>query len=212
MEHENAGVENIPNRAAWLAIAGAMVFVIISILLRFFRPEFSLLSDFESDYGNGEKGWLMGIAFLVRSALLASATLALSLGVQRGKARAIGIFFIIFWTIGSSLLAIFPDDLRGEVVTFHGRAHNIIAAVSFLSSLCGTLALTMAFRKVVTGHYTARALLLIWIVSFLGLVCMLIPSIRAGLIGLFERILIFGQLLWVVVSMAALIRMKKATE
>jgi hypothetical membrane protein len=54
---------------AWFTLAGVVVYVGIDVLLKFLRPQYSLLYNAESDYGRGPWYWVMDLNFLLRCAL-----------------------------------------------------------------------------------------------------------------------------------------------
>ncbi|HWD09258.1 MAG TPA: DUF998 domain-containing protein [Actinomycetota bacterium] len=189
---------------AAVAVAGAVAYVGIDVALRFLHPSLSLLHNAESDYGNGPYSWLMDANFVLRGVLSFAAAGALWLGLpRRGLARA-GAGLVAAWALCSTVLAFFQDDLRGAPVTAHGVVHLTAAFLGFTACLVGTLLLTIDVRARPGDRAAVPVLWVVWVIAALGLLALGRAGFHpASLGGLFERVFIGAEILWL--ALAALL-------
>ncbi len=122
-----------PEVLAWFTLAGVVVYVGIDVLLRFLRPEYSLIYNAESDYGRGPWYWVMDFNFLLRCALFLSLAGALSQKVRHDPRIRTGLTLLVIWAACSGLLAFFADNPEGQPVTASGVVHAVLA---FVLCLC----------------------------------------------------------------------------
>jgi hypothetical membrane protein len=204
-----------PSRArplARLTLAGVAVYVAADLLLAFLRPGYSLIYNAESDYGRGSWYWVMDINFLLRCALSLAIAAALYLVVRRdGRARS-GLALLVTWAICSGLLAFFADDPEGTPQHGSGVVHVILAVIAFTCITVGTILISASLMSDPAWRPVARVLLAI---SIAGAVAYLLPGIphkhyRAPG-GLYERIFLGLELLWIVVAAIAIARRTPAT-
>ena len=91
---------------ALAAVAGVICYVAIDVVLKFLRPEYSLLHNAESDYGRGPWFWVMDLNFLLRCALSLAIAVAISRSARmEGRLRA-GQVLLVIWATCSGLLAL----------------------------------------------------------------------------------------------------------
>jgi len=185
---------------AWFALAGVVVYVGIDVALAFLRPRYSLLYNAESDYGRGPWYWLMDLNFLLRCAL----SLALAGALARsfpGRARG-GLALLVTWAVCSGLLAFFADDPAGYPATASGRVHLVLAFIAFTCMAAGAIVISANLRSVLPS--TALPL------SIAGGAAYLLLGVAArhrhapG--GLYERIFLGLELLWIAVVAVGVIR------
>lgn len=200
-----------PDRArlyARLAIAGIGIYLALSVLLAFLRPQFSLLHNAESDYGSaGHDAWVMDIAFLVRGALSLAVVGALAL-TRPVRRQTAGLALLAVWAVGSALLAFFPDDPAGTPVHTAGRVHLVLAGIAFLAVAIGTIVVSRGLRHDPRWQSLHAPL---YVVSRLAIVAVLLlgrTHLRiTSLGGLYERLFLGLELLWfliVAIRIAAL--------
>ena len=180
------------------ALVGVLVYVAVDVLLRFLRPEYSLLYNAESDYGRGPWFWVMDVYFLLRCALSLAAAAALGQVVRLdGRARG-GRVLLIAWAVCSGLLAFFADDVEGQPVNGSGIVHLALAFVAFVCVAVGTILISASLRSDPAWHGAGTALL---IISVLGAAAFLLLASAAGHKhapgGLYERIFLGLELLWI---------------
>jgi hypothetical membrane protein len=186
---------------AWFALAGVIVYVAVDVLLAFLRPQYSLIYNAESDYGRGPWFWVMDLNFLLRCALSLAIVAALARAVPRdGRARG-GQVLIVIWAVCSGLLAFFADDLEGQPVTGSGIVHLTLALIAFPCVAVGTILISSSLWSDPAWR-SARAVLLA--VSAAGGAAFLLLGTATGHKhapgGLYERIFLGLQLLWIALA------------
>lgn len=192
---------------AWLALAGVAVYVAIDVLLAFLRPGYSLIYNAESDYGRGPWYWVMDLNFLLRCALSLAIAAAWS-RVLRPDGRARGGLALLFtWAICSGLLAFFADDPEGTPQHGSGVVHLVLAFIAFTAVAIGAIWISASLRSDPAWRPFAPLLLTISVagaVAYLLLGAVLKHHHAPG--GLFERIFLGLELLWIVVAAIAIAR------
>jgi len=194
-------------RIALLCLGGIALYVALDVLLFFLRPDLPLLRHAESDYGNGPWAWIMDVNFLLRCAFSLAAAGALWLALPRSLTARIAIGLLTLWAIASGVLAFFADDYEGIAPTAHGKIHLLVAGVAFLCCLLATLLLTIVLARHWRNQAIVAALAAIWLVAALGLFLLIRSGFRPGsLAGLYERIFLGGELLWIAAAMWGVLR------
>jgi hypothetical membrane protein len=186
---------------AAFTIAGVIGYVVVDVLLKFLRPGYSLLHNAESDYGRGPWFWVMDLNFLLRCALTLMLALALTRAARPEPRLTGGLWLLTVWAAGSGLLAFFADDVEGQPVHASGAVHLALAFVAFCAVAVGTILASVALRSDPGWGRTGSALLAI---SVLGAAAFLLLASAAGHKhapgGLYERIFLGLQLLWIAVA------------
>jgi hypothetical membrane protein len=190
----------VPDRArfyAWLALAGIGVYLTLSVLLAYLRPQFSLLHNAESDYGSaGHDAWVMDLAFLVRGALSLAAIRALAL-TRAVSGRAAGPVLLAVWAVCSALLAFLPDDPAGTPVHPAGRVHLVLAGIAFLAVAIGTVVVSRGLRPDPRWQPLHLPLYAISWVAVVALLLLGHTHLRINSLGgLYERLFLGLELLW----------------
>ncbi len=205
-----------PSRAkplARLALAGVAVYVAIDVLLAFLRPGYSLLYDAESDYGRGPWYWVMDINFLLRCALsLAIAAALYQAARPDGRTRG-GLALLTTWAICSGLLAFFADNPEGTPQTTSGIVHLVLAFIAFTCIAIGAILISVGLTSDPAWRPAAPVLLAI---SVAGAVAYLLLGTASkhhhAPAGLYERIFLGLELLWIVVAAIAVARLTPPTQ
>jgi hypothetical membrane protein len=198
---------------ARLTLAGVAVYVAIDVLLAFLRPAYSLLYNAESDYGRGPWFWVMDLNFLLRCAL----SLAIAAALYRtarldGRARS-GLALLVTWAVCSGLLAFFADDPEGTPQRGSGVVHLILAFIAFTCVVVGAILVSATLLSDPAWRPAAPVLLAVSVAA-------VIPFLLLGNAsthhhapgGLYERIFLGLELLWIVIAAIAVARRSKATE
>jgi len=189
-------------RLAALSLGGVIIYVILDILLFYLRPDLPILRHAESDYGNGPWAWIMDLNFLLRCAFSLTAVAALVSALPRSGARWVALALLSVWAVASGVLAFFPDDYEGAPATTHGRIHLAAAGIAFLCCLVATLLLTGLLARLWRPQPIAFALIVVWVVAALGFVLLFLLGFKhGGLDGLYERIFLGFELLWIALVM-----------
>jgi hypothetical membrane protein len=198
-----------PSRAKPLALfslAAIAVYVAVDVLLAFLRPGYSLLYNAESDYGRGPWYWVMDLNFLLRCALsLAIAAALYRVARLDGRTRA-GLALLVTWAICSGLLAFFADDPAGTPLGGSGIVHLILGLIAFTCIAIGAILISASLISDPSWRPAAPVLLAISIAG--ALACLLLGTAgkhhAPG--GLYERIFLGLELLWIAVAAIAIAR------
>jgi hypothetical membrane protein len=192
---------------ARLTLAGVAVYLAIDVLLAFLRPGYSLVYNAESDYGRGPWYWVMDINFLLRCALSLAVAAALYRVIRvDGRSRA-GLVLLVTWAVCSGLLAFFADNPEGTPTTASGIVHLILGFIAFTCITIGTILISASLMPDPAWRPAAPVLLAI---SIAGAVAYLLPYVphkhyhAPG--GLYERIFLGLELLWIVVGAIVIAR------
>jgi hypothetical membrane protein len=198
---------------AGFALAGVVVYVAIDVLLAFLRPSYSLIYNAESDYGRGPWYWVMDLNFLLRCALSLAIAGALYRVVRLdGRTRG-GLALLVTWAICSGLLAFFADDIEGTPQHGSGVVHVVLAFIAFTCIAIGAILISASLMSDPAWRPAAPVLLAI---SVAGAVAYLL--LGAALKhhhapdGLYERIFLGLELLWIAVAAIAITRRASATQ
>ena len=129
-----------------------------------------------------------------------------------GRARG-GLALLVTWAICSGLLAFFADDPEGTSQTGSGVVHVVLAIIAFTCVTIGAILVSASLMSDPAWRPAARVLLAI---SVAGAVVYLLLGTASkhhhapG--GLYERIFLGLELLWVVVAAVAIARRTPATQ
>lgn len=196
---------------AGLSLLGVLVYVALDVLLFFLRPDLPILHHAESDYGNGPWSWLMDVNFLLRCFLSLAAVGALWSLLPRSALNRLALGLLAVWAICSGVLAFFSDDEQGAPATPHGSVHLLAAGIAFLCCLVATFLLTGALARLSRSRLLAVALAVVWALALIGFLLLLFFGFHPrGLGGLYERIFLGAELLWLAVAMGWALRLRPA--
>ncbi len=195
---------------AWFTLAGVVAYVAVDVLLKFLRPDYSLLYNAESDYGRGAWFWVMDLNFLLRCVLsLAAAAAVAKTARPDGRVRG-GLVLITSWAVCSGLLAFFADDLEGQPQHGSGLVHLGLAFIAFVCVMIGTILASAGLRADPGWRPVANLLLA---VSIAGAAAFLLLGSAAGDKhapgGLYERIFLGLQLLWIALAVGWIARRRQ---
>jgi hypothetical membrane protein len=185
----------------WLAVAGVIVYVAIDVLLRFLRPDYSLLYNAESDYGRGPWYWVMDLNFLLRGALSVAIVVALPRAARLDTRGRGGLILIAVWAGCSALLAFFADDVEGQPLTGSGIVHLLLA---FIALPCVAMGTILVSSNLISGQSRRSAAAVLLAVSVAGGAALLLLATAVGHPhapgGLYERIFLGLELLWIALA------------
>ena len=198
---------------AQLTLAGVAVYVAIDVLLAFLRPSYSLIYNAESDYGRGPWFWVMDLNFLLRCALSLAIVVALyRVARLDGRIRA-GLALLVAWAICSGLLAFFADDLEGQPQRGSGVVHLVLAFIAFTCITIGAILISASLLSDPAWRRVAPAMLAISIASVVAYL-LLGAALKHthGPDGLYERIFLGLELLWIALVAVAVTRQTPANQ
>jgi hypothetical membrane protein len=200
-----------PSRAqplARLTLAGVVLYVAIDVLLAFLRPAYSLLYNAESDYGRGPWFWVMDLNFLLRCALSLAIAAALSQAVVRHSPgfRA-GLALLVIWAACSGLLAFFADDPEGTPQHGSGIVHLVLAFIAFTAIAVGAIVISAALRPDPAWRPAAQVMLALSIAAVLAYLLLgRATGHHHAPGGLYQRIFLGVELVWISVAALAISR------
>jgi hypothetical membrane protein len=182
-------------------VGGVVVYVCLDVLLRFLRPDYSLLYNAESDYGRGRWYWVMDLNFLLRGALSIAVVIALRRAVRLDDRGRGGLILIAIWGACSALLAFFADDVEGQPLTGSGIVHLALGLIAFVCVAIGTILVSASLMSDPSWRSGAAVLLA---VAVAGAAAMLLLGTAFGHKhapgGLYERIFLGLELLWIALA------------
>ncbi len=205
-----------PSRAkplARLALAGVAVYVAIDVLLAFLRPGYSLIYNAESDYGRGPWYWVMDLNFLLRCALSLAIAGALSRVLRPGGRARSGLALLVTWAICSGLLAFFADDIEGTPQHGSGIVHLVLAFIGFTAIAIGAILISASLISDPAWRPAAPVLLAISVAGAIAYLLLgAVHKHQHAPGGLYERVFLGLELLWIVIAAIALSRRTPATR
>lgn len=191
---------------AWFALAGIAVYVGVDVVLAFLRPGYSLIYNAESDYGRGAWYWVMDLNFLLRCALSLAIAGALSQAVRLNWRIRSGLALLLVWAICSGLLAFFADDVEGQPQRGSGVVHLVLAFIAFTAVAIGAIQISVGL---VSDPSWRRVRPLLLVISIAGAAAYLLLGAvlkrHHAEDGLYERIFLGLELLWITIVALATI-------
>ena len=197
---------------ARLALAGVAVYVAIDVLLAFLRPGYSLIYNAESDYGRGAWYWVMDINFLLRCALSLAIAAALYRAARPDGRTRSGLALLVTWAVCSGLLAFFADDPEGTPQHGSGIVHLILAFIAFTAITIGAILISASLISDPAWRPAAPILLAISVAGALTYLLLGAVHKHHAPVGLYERIFLGLELLWIAVAAVAIVRQTPATQ
>ena len=189
---------------ATAALAGAVLYVLVDVVLQLLPPHYSVISEAESNLAVGPYGWIMNLNFLARGVVTVCAVAALTAFGPRSRLRQSGLALMLVAGVCSAALAFLPTDIPPAdapglaPTTVLGTWHLVVAAAGFVTALAGFALLTAWLRGSDLPEAFPAAAVLTG-VAFGGLVSLGITAAAApGLLGLAERVCLAGVLGWVI--------------
>jgi Protein of unknown function (DUF998) len=150
----------------------------------------------------------MDLNFLLRCALSLAVAGALARTVRPDGRVRNGLALLVIWSVCSGLLAFFADDPEGQPVTSSGVVHLTLAFIAFVCVTIGTGLISISLRSDPAWRPVSG---LLFAISLAGVAAFLLLGTAAGHQhapgGLYERIFLGLQLLWMAVA-AGYIAMK----
>jgi hypothetical membrane protein len=196
---------------AWFALAGVAVYVAVDVLLKFLRPGYSLLYNAESDYGRGPWYWVMDLNFLLRCGLSLAVASALAGTVRPDSRLRGGLALLVAWAVCSGLLAFFADDPEGQRQHGSGLVHLALAFIAFVCVVIGTILISVSLRSDPAWRLVRGAMLVVAIAAAAAFLLLFFSAAghKHAPGGLYERIFLGLELLWMTVAAA---RVTRVTE
>jgi hypothetical membrane protein len=196
-----AAVRGRVGALGWFTVIAVIVYVGVDVLLKFLRPDYSLLYNAESDYGRGPWYWVMDLNFILRGALSFAVVIALPRAARVDERGRPGLILLAIWAGCSTLLAFFADNIEGQPLTGSGIVHLVLAFVAFVCIAVGTILVAVTLRSDPEWQPAANTLLAL---SVAGAAAFLLLASAAGHKhapgGLYERIFLGIELTWIALA------------
>jgi hypothetical protein len=129
-----------------------------------------------------------------------------------GRARG-GLALLVTWAICSGLLAFFADDIEGTPQHGSGVVHLVLAFIAFTAIAIGAILISASLISDPAWRPAAPVLLAISVAAAIAYL-LLGGALKHhhGPDGLYERIFLGLELLWITVAAIALSRRAPATQ
>ncbi len=197
----------VSRTTAWLAVAGAAVFLLLLGVLHVVKSELDPSWHFISEYAIGDHGWLMVIAFLSLAFGCAALFVAIrhEIGTRGGK---VGLAFLLLAAVGLGIAAIFTADpvtATADEVTTHGTVHGVGTVLGTLGIPISAALMTRGLRRHPRWTDARRSLMAATVLAWVGLLtfelsfAIMVPGRELGPsvpIGWPNRFLIVTYAVW----------------
>lgn len=152
-------------------------------------------------------GWILTVAFLITGLLVEVFTAGLFLGIHRERGFGLGLILLVCFGFGLLLIGAFRTDVPGLPPTVDGKIHGIVANTVFLllpiANLLFSPSLKAKFWRPLFVYSIVTAFFaIIWIAIYR----LLLPA-ELSWFGLYERILVITEVVWVEVMAVWLLRL-----
>lgn len=199
--------------AAYVALAGASLFLILLFLLHFIEPEFDPSWRFISEYSLGNYGWVMKLAFFSLAVSCAALFAAVKPEIETTGGK-IGLAALLITAAGLFIAGVFDGDpvtmAKSEPPTTHGILHSIGATLG----IPGLPIAAVLISRSLTRHsqsWLRHGRLLRWTahltwLSVLAMIAYVIAVIpKTGFVegvksGWFNRLVIVSYCLWLMTA------------
>jgi hypothetical protein len=182
---------------ALAGIAGPVILVVCDCLAGLSTPNYSFIQDSISSLAWTRLGWVQTIGFLAIGLLIELFVAGLYLSIHGVRGFGFGIGLLVFFGFGLLLIGAFHTNLAGGPQSFEGAIHGFVARAIFWLFSASTLFMAPSIKK----DENWRPLFLYTIVtSLFSLIFMLSgvwSSEDSGWFGLYERILVAVEIIWV---------------
>ncbi|RXZ77579.1 DUF998 domain-containing protein [Paenibacillaceae bacterium] len=203
------------SKFALVSVFSGTLFFLLLCSLHLLEPEFDPTWRFVSEYALGGFGWMMHLAF----GLLAAVQICVGVAIYpqiRTITGYIGLVILGISAIGVLIAAVFvtdPISVSPDNATFNGKMHSIGAMLDYtpVAALLLSISLTRssAWRPIRIQLFASAGLALVAMVVFI----LQIPQDgRFGpevLAGLFGRILIIADLVWLLIVGIHAVKLRK---
>ena len=199
-----------------LALAGIVapiIFIITNLIAAFSSyPDYNFIRDSISSLAWTPLGWVQTIGFMIMGLLIEVFIVGFLLSVRGGcihvdRKFRLGASILVFFGFGVLLAGAFHTDPVGGPHTLEGTIHGIVAGVAFWLFPIASLLIAPCLRK---QPYWKDLFLYTIIASILALALLIVgvwlPS-EVSWFGLYERILVLDELMWVEIMAVWLLRL-----
>lgn len=193
---------NVNGLLALFGMAGPLVLLITDIIaaqsVSSTENHYILTRDAISILALMPLGWVQTIGFLVVGLFIELFTAGLFLSIRRSRGFGLGLTFLVCFGFGLLLIGAFHTDIPGQPTTTDGAIHGIAAATTFWLLPMAALFLVPslkndpAWRPIFPFTIVIALFALFWMIMFK----LFLPQ-DMNWFGLYERILVVAEVLWV---------------
>lgn len=201
------GPLNIYGIVALAGIIGPFVLLCTDIVAAISEPAYHPIRDSISRLALTPMGWLQTIGFLVIGLLVEVFVLGLFFSIRRSRGFEHGIGLLVCFGFGLLLIGAFRTDPAGAPHTIEGNIHLVTATIVFWLFPLGCLLMAPSIKN---DPYWKNLFIYTIITSVLALIFMIVhiwlPA-KSSWFGLFERILVANEVIWIEVAGIKLLRL-----
>jgi hypothetical protein len=182
---------------ALAGITGPILLVIADIIAGFSTPDYNYIQDSISSLAWTRLGWVQTIGFLAIGLLIELFVAGLFFTIRGVRGFGLGIFMLVLFGFGLLLIGAFHTDLPGGPHTIEGAIHGWTAKTIFWLFPIASFLIAPSLKK---DPYW-QPLFIYTLAAAIVSVFMMISSIwlpeESKWFGLFERILVADEIIWV---------------
>jgi hypothetical protein len=201
------GKLSINSLLALAGIVGPLILVVTDFTAAFSDPNYNFIHDSISSLAWTRLGWIQTIGFLTIGLLVELFVAGLLFSIRGRKGFGFGITLLVFFGFGLLLIGAFHTDQAGGPHTMEGAIHGVAAKIIFWLFPLANLLITPSLRKSIYWKS-----LFVYSIAAAGLaIVLMISSVwlsdESGFFGLFERILVADEVIWVAIMAIWLLRL-----
>lgn len=182
---------------AMAGITGPILLVIADIIAGFSAPDYNYIQDSISSLAWTRSGWVQTIGFLAIGLLIELFVAGLFFTIRGVRGFGFGIIILVLFGFGLLVIGAFHTDAIGGPHTIEGTIHGWTAKTIFWLFPLASILIAPSLKKDPYWQplfvYTIVAAL---ISVFLMLASIWLPE-ESSWFGLFERILVADEIIWV---------------
>jgi len=193
------------SRFALISVFSGTLFILLLSSLHILEPEYDPTWRFISEYALGSFGWMMHLSFGMLA--VAQISVAVTTFSQiRTITGYIGLVILGISAIGVIIAGIFvtdPISVGSDDATFSGRMHSIGAMLDYTP--LATLLISLSLTRVDAWRPIKSLLILSSVIAIVAMLLFLLQIPQDGqfgpdvLAGLFGRILIAAEIVWLLI-------------
>ncbi len=193
-----------------LALAGVLgpfVLVITNLIAAFSTPGYRLIQHSISSLALTRLGWIQTIGFLALGLFTEVFVAGLFFSIRGVRGFGFAAALLVCFGFGMLLVGAFRTDLPGQPHTVEGTIHIVAATTTFWIFPVAVLLMVPSLRK---DRYWRRLAIYTVIASIIALVLLVakfwLPD-ELSWFGLYERMLVANEVIWVEVMALWLLRL-----
>jgi hypothetical protein len=202
--YERLGVKMILSLAG---IIGPAIFIITDVSLGLTVPGYSFVKDSISSLAWVKLGWLQTMGFMAIGLLIELFVAGLFISIRGSRGFGFGVIILMFFGFGMLLIGGFHTDHVEGLTTFEGSIHGWTAKFVFWFFPLAVLLMSPSLKK---DPYW-RPIFFYSIGASIFAVAFMISSLLMpddfDWFGLFERILVADEIVWILVMAFRLLRL-----